>query len=49
MTDGAGISLGMRPDNERRRYNIKTFLMGLAHTYTDPLDSEGEVLSLSLV
>ena len=44
----AGISLGMRPANERRRYNVKTSLMGWAHTSTDPLDSEGEILSLSL-
>ena len=28
----AGISVGMRPANERRRYNVKTFLIGWAHT-----------------
>ena len=27
----AGISVGMRPANERRRYNVKTSLMGRAH------------------
>ena len=48
MTDRAGISLGMRPANERRRYNIKTSLMGWAHTWTVPLDSEGEILWLTV-
>ena len=38
----------MRPAKERGRYTVKTSLMGWAHTYTDPLDSEGEILSLSL-
>ena len=27
-----GINLGMRPANERRRYNVKTSLIGWAHT-----------------
>ena len=44
----AGISVYMRPANERRHYNVKTFLMGWAYTQTDPLYSEGEILSLSL-
>ena len=32
MTKFAGISLDMRPANERRRYNITTSLIGWAHT-----------------
>ena len=44
----AGISVGMRPANERRRYNVKTSLMGWAHSYTDPLDSECKILSLNI-
>ena len=31
----AVISLGMRPANERRRYNVTTPLNGLAHTQND--------------
>ena len=31
-----GISLGMRPDNERRRYIVTTSLIGCAHTWTEP-------------
>ena len=27
-----GIRLGMRPANERRRYNVTTSLIGWAHT-----------------
>ena len=32
-----GTSLGMRPANERRRYNVTTYLIGWAHT--DPWDN----------
>ena len=28
----SGISLGMRPANERRRYNVTTSLIGWVHT-----------------
>ena len=35
MNRDAGISLGMRPANERRRYNVTTSLIGWAHTQTD--------------
>ena len=31
-----GISLGMHPANERRRYSVTTSLISWAHTYTDP-------------
>ena len=31
-----GISLGMHPANERRRYIVTTSLIGWAHTSTDP-------------
>ena len=31
-----GISLGMRPANEKRRYSVTTSLISWAHTYTDP-------------
>ena len=31
----AGISLGMRPVNERRRYIVTTSLIGWTHTLTD--------------
>ena len=31
-----GISPGMRPANERRRYNVTTSLIAWAHTWTDP-------------
>ena len=31
-TNETGISLGVRPANERRRYNVTTFLIGRAHT-----------------
>ena len=31
-----GISLGMRPANERRCFNVMTSLIGWAHIQTDP-------------
>ena len=34
----AGISVGMRPANEIRRYNVTTSLTGWAHTQTDPYE-----------
>ena len=35
-SQGAGIGLGMRPANERRRYIVTTSLIGWTHTETDP-------------
>ena len=32
----AGISIGMRPANGRRRYNATTSLIGWVHTHSDP-------------
>ena len=43
-----GISIGMPPANERRRYNVTTSLIGWAHTQTDPQrinSSEGLAVS----
>ena len=31
-SNGSGISIGMHPSNERRRYNVTTSLIGCAHT-----------------
>ena len=33
---GTGIIWGMRPANERRRYNVTSSLIGCTHTHNDP-------------
>ena len=38
--DSAGISLGVRPANERRRYNVTTYFIGWALNYTDPCSDQ---------
>ena len=35
-TTEPGIMLCMRPANERRRYNVTSFLIGWSHTQNDP-------------
>ena len=32
----SGIILRIRPPNERRRYNVTSFLIGWVHTQNDP-------------
>ena len=32
LLESTGISLGMQPANERRRYNVMTSLIGWTHT-----------------